>query len=260
MRIVMGLAGALLAATAAHAEETPICTDRPTKANAVCTVPTGNWQLESSAVGWGETKGGGTTTDVLTIGASVMKLGVSSRSDLQIGFTPFLRVTSKTAGEKTRERGFGDLVIRYKHRLTASDAKVLVTLIPFAKLPTADADLGNGVVEGGLAVPVSFAVGAATLTLGPEVDLLADSDGLGRHAAIVQLINLAATVGPRLTLAGELWGNWNFDQDGTVRQASADIAAAYAVTKTFQLDAGANVGLTRDTTDIELNAGASIRF
>jgi hypothetical protein len=255
----MGL-GALLAATAAHGQEAPICTDRPTKANAVCTVPVGDWQLESSAVGWTRTTADGGTTDVLILGSSVVKLGVSSRSDLQIGFTPFLRVTSKTAGQRERESGFGDMVVRYKHRLTAADAKIQVAAIPFVKLPTADDDLGNGKVEGGLAVPVSFALGNATLTLGPEVDLLADSDGHGRHAAIVQLVNLAAPVAPRLTLVGELWTNWNFDPDGTVRQASADVAAAYAVTSNFQVDGGANFGLTRDTADIELYAGASIRF
>lgn len=242
------------------AEETPICTDRPTKANAVCTVPTGDWQLETSAVGWARTKADGTTTEVLTIGSSVVKLGVSSRSDLQVGFTPHLRVTSKTAGERDRVSGFGDVIVRYKHRLTADDAKAQVAAIPFVKMPTADDDLGNGKVEGGLAVPVSFALGRATLTLGPEIDLLADSDGHGRHAAIVQLVNLAAPVAPRLTLVGELWTNWNFDLDGTVRQASADVAAAYAVTRTFQVDAGANFGLSRDTADVELYTGASIRF
>ena len=260
MRMTIGLGGALLAATVAQAEEAPICTDRPTKANAVCTVPTGDWQLESSAVGWARTQADGGTTDVLAVGSSVIKLGISSRSDLQVGFTPFLRFTSRTAGERDRESGFGDLVVRYKYRLTADDAKVQVVAIPFVKLPTADDDIGNGKAEGGLAMPVSFALGRTTLTLGPEVDLLADADGHGRHAGIVQLVNLAAPVAPRLTVGGELWANWNLDPDGTVRQASADIAAAYAVTSTFQVDAGANFGLTRATADIELYAGASIRF
>ena len=260
MRLTIGLGGALLAATVAQAEETPICTDRPTKANAVCTVPTGDWQLESSAVGWARMKADGGTMDVLAIGASVVKLGVSSRADLQVGFAPFLRVTAKAAGARERESGFGDVVVRYKHRLTADEARVQIAAIPFVKLPTASDNLGNGKVEGGLALPVSFALGPATLTLGPEFDLLADGDGHGRHAAIVQLVNLAAPVAPRLTLVGELWTNMNFDPDGTARQASADVAAAYAVSSNFQVDAGANVGLTRDTADIELYAGASIRF
>ena len=110
-------------------------------------------------------------------------------------------------------------------------------------------------------MPISFALaGPVTMTLGPEIDLLADGDGHGRHAAIVQLVNLSAPVAPRLTVVGELWGSWNFDPAGTIRQASADVAAAYAVTSNLQLDAGANFGLTRATADIQIYAGASIRF
>lgn len=39
-----------LAATAAWADEAPICTDRPTKANGACSVPKGAWQVEADGV------------------------------------------------------------------------------------------------------------------------------------------------------------------------------------------------------------------
>jgi len=78
-----------------------------------------------------------------------------------------------------------------------------------------------------LALPISFTLaGPVTATLGPEVDLLADADGHGRHPALIQLVNLSAPIAPRLALIGELWFSWNFEPDGTVRQASADLAAA----------------------------------
>ncbi len=98
------------------------------------------------------------------------------------------------------------------------------------------------------------------MTLGPELDLLADGDGHGRHAAVVNLVNVALAIAPRLTLIGELWTNFNFDPSGTIKQASADAALAYAVSNDLQLDVGTNLGLTRDTPDLELSAGASIRF
>jgi hypothetical protein len=63
-----------------------------------------------------------------------------------------------------------------------------------------------------------------------------------------------------VTFIAELWSNLNFDPVGTTKQASADAAVAYLVNGRFQLDAGANLGLTRDTPDIEVYAGASIRF
>lgn len=255
MRLGIGIA-ALLAASAAGAEEAPICTDRPTKANAVCTVPTTAWQLETAAIDWLRLEQSGSETETLLLGASVLKLGVSERSDLQIGFTPLVRVTSD--GE--RDSGFGDALVRYKHRLTSAESLVQVAVIPFVKLPTARTGIGNGKVEGGLALPVSIALSAATLTFGPEADWLADADGHGRHTALVNLVNLSALIAPGVTVAAELWSNLNFDPDGTIKQASADAAIAYAVSHAVQLDAGVNAGLTRDTPDIELYAGISTRF
>ena len=117
-------------------------------------------------------------------------------------------------------------------------------------------------MEGGLALPVSFALaGPVTVTLGPEVDLLADADGHGRHAAIVQLVNLSAPVAPRLTLIGELWANWNFDPDGhgptgLGRRRRGLCGDQHACSST----PAPISGLTRETPDIQLYAGASIRF
>lgn len=263
VRMFCGVLAAIalpLPASAAEAEETPICTDRPTKANAVCTVPVGKWQLEGSAASWSRTESGGGETKVTTFGSSVVKLGLSERSDLQVGFAPFVRVEAEADGAKSRHSGVGDLTVRYKHRLTADGAPVQVAAIPFVKLPTADGDIGNGKVEGGLAVPISMATGPVTVVLGPELDVLADADGDGRHPALVNLVNVAGPVAPGLTLVGELWTMTNFDPADRVTQASADAALAWAVSERVQFDLGANFGLNRNTADVEIYAGASMRF
>jgi hypothetical protein len=252
---------ALAGAYPAYAEEAPICTDRPARANAVCTVPAGKFQLESALVDWIRTNAAGTRTDVLAIGPSFMKFGLTDHSDLQLGFTPFLDVRVKQDGPNAHASGVGDVTIRYKHRLTPDDARIQIAAIPFVKLPTANHALGNGKVEGGLAVPVSVSTGSpVTIVLGPEFDLVADSDGTGRHLQLVNLINVSRPVAPRFTVAGELWTAINFDPSGTVTQVSLDSAAAYAVSNRLQLDVGTNVGLNRSTPDIEVYAGFSIRF
>jgi hypothetical protein len=228
-------------AAAAEADPGPICTDRPAKANAVCTVPAGTFQLETNTIGWSLTRAAGAQTKVLTVGSSFVKLGLTNRSDL--------------------ESGLGDVVVRYKQRLTGEDAKVQAALIPFVKLPTAKSGIGNDKVEVGLAVPISFALaGPVTMTVGPELDLLADADGHGRHAALINLVNVAVPVMRRVTLAAELWSNFNLDPAGRVQQASLDGSVAYAISGDLQLDAGINIGLTPDTSDIELYSGLSARF
>lgn len=260
MRIPAALGLAVSATGIAQAQQAPICTDRPAKANSVCTVPAGRVQIESTAIGWSLSEADGIRSELSTIGASVVKLGLSARSDLQIGFTPYAELAMRD-GPRRRSSGVGDAVVRYKHRLTGSQAPVRIAAIPFVKLPTAAGGLGNGKVEAGAAIPISFALfGRATATLGPEIDLLADADGDGHHLGLVNLVNLAVPVDARWTLAGELWTNMNFDPDGTVEQASADAAVAYAVSRDLQLDFGANVGLTRATADFEAYVGLAVRF
>ena len=256
-----GLLALTSSPAAAQAPEAPICTDRPSKANGVCTVPPRRVQIEANGPAWSLTKSDGVRTELTSLASTFVKVGLSARSDLQIGITPYARLKVEQGDLSDSISGFGDMVARYKHRLTSEDAKVQLGVIPFIKIPTAKDGLGNGKVEGGLAVPVSFSIGGpVTMTLGPEADLLGDSDGSGRHVAIVNLVNLSAPVAERVTVSGELWTNLNFDPADTVWQASADASIAYAITNDVQLDAGANFGLTRDTPDIELYGGVSVRF
>jgi hypothetical protein len=144
--------------------------------------------------------------------------------------------------------------------LTGSSAGTQVALFPFVKLPTARKALGNGAVEGGVAVPVNIDLPKDfSLGISPEADLLLDSDGSGRHLGTMTAINIGKTVG-KVTVAAELWGQWDFDPAGTDREYSADVMATWLVRPKLQLDAGANFGLNRNTPDVQLYAGISTRF
>jgi hypothetical protein len=239
----------------------PICTDRPAKANSACTVPRATFQLETNALGWSRTETSAGRSETLTVAASVAKIGLTGRSDLQVGFTPFAQLTSRAAGGSDGVAGVGDVLVRYKHRLTREHAPVQVALIPSVKLPTAAGGLGNDRLEAGIAVPIGFALArSATMTLGPELNLLADADGDGRHLSLVNLVNLSAPLAPGWVIVGELWTNFNFDPAGTLEQVSADAALVHAVSHDLQVDIGTNIGLTADTPDVELYAGLSFRF
>lgn len=113
-RVSCAVAAVMGPPTSAIAEQPPICADRPAKANAVCTVPAGKFQLETGAIDWSLAKSAGARTDLLAIGASVLKLGVSDRSDLQLGVTPYVMSTTKQAGSRSRVSGIGDVTVRYK--------------------------------------------------------------------------------------------------------------------------------------------------
>jgi hypothetical protein len=253
---------ALLAlAAAAAAPDLTICADRPSKANGTCTVPVGHWQLEVSGADWALTRNSGDRASVTSIGQAFAKLGLSDHSDLEVGFTPLFGIRTSAGGMHDHASGIGDVLVRYKHRLTGADSPAQVGLLPFVKLPTADHDIGNGKVEGGIAVPASFAGPAGiTVTIGPEVDALSDGDRHGYHAALTNLVNLGIAPSDKVALSAEIWNNLNFAPHGTIRQWSADASVAFLPTKRIQLDAGANFGLSRATPDLELYAGASFLF
>lgn len=254
-------AAALGAASAATADDAPICADRPGKANPTCTVPMGMVQIETGLVDWTHDEADGVSVDGLVLGATAFKYGLTDRWHVELDVTPYVGARVQGGGVDESDSSFGDLIVRTKYRLTAGDG-VQVALFPFVKIPTASSPIGNRKVEAGLALPIDYSIpkSPVSLTLGPEIDWLVDNDGGGHHAAMVQVVGVGVQVAPRLTLGADLWGQWNWDPAGTTSQATADGSIAYLVNDNLQLDGGANFGLNKQTPDVELYAGVSTRF
>lgn len=255
--IIAGLAGAPV-----HADEQPICADRPGKATSACTVPAGHWQVETGLADWSLQKGGGERYTSLVLGETTVKYGVSDSLDLEVDVTPWQRAATSAAGMHESASGIGDVNVIAKQRLTGKDAPVQVIAMPLVKIPTAKHSLGNGKWEGGMLFPASWSIPKSPLSIGltPELDWAADGDGHGHHLAMQQVASLGWQASDKLNLSAEIWGAWDWDPSGTTRQASADGSAAYLLGNDVQLDAGANFGLNRATPDVELYGGVSIRF
>ena len=246
----------------AAAEPSPICADRPGKATATCTVPARRWQLEIGLADWTLQKATGERDKSLVLGETTIKYGLTDDLDIEVDVTPWQRATSRAGGLHDKASGFGDLNVLFKQRLTSADAPVQVAAKPFVKIPTAAHGLGNRKWEGGALLPIGYAIAKTPLSLAltPEVDWAADGDGHGHHPAMAQVASLGWQATDKLNLSAEIWGGWDWDPDGTTRQASADGAVAYLVGNNAQLDAGANFGLNRATPDVELYGGVSARF
>ena len=240
-----------------------ICTDRPTKSNYACTVDQGHVQYESDLVNASILRLNGVTTAAYIVVNPTLKYGLTSNIDLEANISPaeIVRTHDDIGGGHTIA-GVSDLYLRLKYAfLNAEGGNLQATILPYVKAPTARPGIGNGVVEGGAVMPVNYKLTPIlTLTIDPEVDVLKDSTGGGRHVNTAQLINLGISLPHNFTLYGELWGDWNFDPAGTVRQYSADAAIAYGVTNYLQLDAGLNFGLNRYTPGVQAYVGVSQKF
>lgn len=242
------------------------CTDRPTRSTAPCTVDAGHWQIESDLYNVTTQTTGGVTTTTQLFTNPTLKLGVTNTLDFEVSIAPYqeVRVHDSVAGTTLSASGVGDLFLRAKWNLIGDDGgNFSAALFPYVKVPTAGRVLGNGEVEGGVVAPLQWNLPANwQLAVVPEYDSLADATGSGHHSNVSLDLALSYPVTKEITLAGELWGNANFDPTGTVTQASFDLGAAWIPPKspTFQLDGGVNLGLNRATPGLQAYVGVSKRF
>jgi hypothetical protein len=236
----------------------PICADRPNKGASPCTVDAGHWQVEMDAADWTHDRAAGVTTDFGVFASTNFKYGVSPTLDLELNVAPYEVLASSGQG---RVSGFGDLTARAKWAVAGGDLPV--TLAPFLKIPTASRAIGNGAVEGGLVAPIGVSLPRGlSLTVNPEIDALHDSAGSGTHAAYALSAAVGRALGPEFAGAVEVWGAENEEPAGHLRQASFDLGLAWIPMKdqNLQLDAGTNLGLTRDTPALNVYVGLSRRF
>lgn len=259
--LVLGLAAPALAQQASPTDLQPICADRPTKSNGPCTVDQGHWQVEADLVNAAFMHAGGVTTDTWLIANPTLKYGLTRNLDIEANIAPLEIVrTRDAAGKVDVQRGVSDLFLRVKYEFL-NHPSVQAALIPYVKAPTARIGIGNGAWEGGLIAPVNVKLSSSlSLALQPEVDDLENAAGDGHHAAVSGDLNLGYSAPHNITLFAEIWGQWSFDPAGTQRQYSADIAAALALGRDSQLDAGVNFGLNSATPGVAPYIGVSHRF
>ena len=242
--------------------EPALCTDRPTKSNAVCTVPAGKIQVEADLPNWTRNDDAGVRTDVVLYANPFVKLGLGADTDVEVNWAPYATVRVRAGGTVDKLSGVGDVYVRLKQRFTDPSKPLQIGIIPFVKAPTARRGIGNREWEGGVALPISYTLpGGWTLTTGPEVDLLADSTNANdRHAQLIGTANVGKTLSSTVTAYAEFWTAQNYDPAGAIRQYSADAAVAWLVHPKLQLDVGGNFGLNRFTPDAQVYVGLSTRF
>ena len=241
------------------------CTDRPTKSNLPCTVDAGTFQYESDLFNWAYSHSDGVTVNTYLFTNPTLKLGLTNRVDLELNMAPVETVTTKSALGRQSQTGVGDLFVRAKVNLVGPEGgDFQAAIIPYVKIPTADPGIGNKAVEGGMIVPISFALPLDfTLLFDPEIDILRNGGNDGRHANFQNLVNLSRALSSTVTGYIELWGQADDDPGNATKQASLDVAVswvAWSNLPNLQLDVGSNIGLTSATPKIQVYIGISQRF
>jgi hypothetical protein len=236
-----------LAAPAAAQDLRPFCAERPGKATPPCIVDADHLQLETGVADALLQPG----DDVVTLGATELRFGITRRLEAQVGWAPLLI---------GRQTGVGDATLSLKLGLSDPDKDgPAVAAQLLATAPTATHGFGAGGWTGGLRLPMQVTRGDLSFAATPEVDVARNVSGHGDHAAGSVTLALGRAFGAT-SLGAELWGFVDDDPAGRTHQASFDLTAARGLGQNAQLDAGLNLGLTRATPDVELYVGVARRF
>lgn len=252
-----------VASPALGGEGRDLCADRPGLGTPACTVEPGTVVLELGLADWTLEKGGGARTDTLLAGDALLRVGLTPSLEAQLGWTAIGHVRSRDAALGTigKETGTGDMTVALRRNLRNPDGSGFsLAVMPYASLPTGGGAIGAGDWGAGLLVPMGIEAGPVSIGLTPHIDAAVDGDGSGRHLAYGSVAGLGFDLGKGVSMAAELSVARDRDPAGDTTQWLAGLSAAWQPDDDSQWDAGVNVGLDRDSPDVQLYAGYVRRF
>lgn len=242
-------------------------TDRPDKTESPYTVDAGHFQIESDLAVYEHdhdtSAGSSVYGDNWTFGSLNLKAGLCNFSDLQVVLFPYskVRTDDRINGLIGHQSGFGDVLTRLKINFWGNDGgKAAFGIMPFAKWPTSQDNLGNTAVEGGVIVPFGFELPAGfSCGMMTEFDWIRDAASSDYHSEFINTITFGHQI------VGNLDGYVEFfslvsAETGAPWVGTLDVGFTYAFTENTQLDAGVNIGVTKSAPDVSPFLGFSVRF
>jgi hypothetical protein len=252
----------LLAGTARAEGLRDLCPDRPGLGTPACTMDPGHVQFELGLGDWTLTRQGGEREDDLATGDLLVRYGLTPSLELQVGWTAYTHVRTRSGNIVARSGGVGDVTIAFRQNLHNPDGSGFsIAIMPYATLPTGGNGIGAGDWGAGLIVPVSYELPhGLSLGLTAEADAAVDGDGNGRHLAYNAVFGLSAGLTDTMGATAELSIGRDEDPAGHSTQALAGLSVGWTPNDHVQLDVGANAGLNRASPDMELYFGVTRRF
>lgn len=264
LRSIWPFAAVAAAVPALAAEERrDLCPDRPGLGTPACTIDAGAIMLEVGMAGWTLDRTADSRTDAFTFGDALFRAGLTPSLEVQLGWTMLghVRERDRATGDVTRRTRTGDVTIALRQNLSNPDGSGFsVALMPYATLPLGGEGVGAGDWGAGMIVPVSFELGALSLGFTPHVDSAVDSDGKGRHTAYGSVAGVGFGLSDDVSMAAEVSLTRDRDPGGHTTEALAGLSAGWQPGPDSQWDVGANVGLNRDSPDVEFYFGYARRF
>lgn len=238
------------------------CPDRPGLGTPACTIDRGHAAVELGALDWTLDRQRGSRTDSYVAGDLLVRFGLTGTLEAQLGWTALGHVRTRKDRTIDESSGTGDVQVALRQNVREPDGSGLsVALMPFMTLPSGGSAIGAGDWGAGLLLPVSHELPRGfQLGLTGSVEAASDADGDGRHLAFGAVIGLDVPVGESVGATFELSTRRDRDPVRSVTELLAGMSGTWSPSDALQLDAGVNLGLNRDSPDLQLYFGVARRF
>lgn len=241
------------------------CADRPGKGTPTCILDVGHWQVELGLFDGARQHDDAFKVESWDAADTFVRYGLTETTELQFGITSYVRekTTDRVTGDSETVDGIGHLSVGFRHSLANPDGSGLsVALSGFVIAPTGSRDVRAEGFEGGVVLPVSIPLNDDWgLSLSPEVDVVIDSDGDGRHAVYTMVAGVGRSWG-QWALGAEIYVSRDDDPMEAVTESTFDLTAVWSPPglADSQLDFGLNFGLNDESPDVEFGVGIARRF
>ena len=240
--------------------------DRPDKTDCPFTVDAGHFQVEMDignlTYNRPNSERGNVRTTAFEVAPMNIKVGLLNNLDFQLIFTPYQweKTDDRDAGILERKSGFDGITPRLKLNLMGNDGGFLaIALMPFVKFPWHQRHLGNGPIEGGLAIPYSLDIPGWDVGLQATFHVNRNETGRGKHAEFDNSVSVGHVVVGKLSLSAEFFSNVSVEH-GAGWVGTVNTWFTYQVSKNWRLDAGVYIGVTPAADDWHPFIGMTWRY
>ena len=217
--------------------------------------------IEIGLIAWDKLADPSSSEDDLTYGNLLVRAGLDSKTELQIGFNGYGTAHSRDriSGTNSHQQGPGDLSVGLRRSLSGPGGAIAVQAN--ITLPIGGGGIGAGDWSAQLRLPIRYKLQRGfELDLTPEVDAAVNASGSGRHPAYGAVVGLAHGLGPNLSLAAEI-GAWHNDEPhGHATDLRGALSLAWQAGRNWQIDIEGDAGLTAAAPRHSLMVGLARRF
>ncbi len=242
--------------------------DRPDKTESPYTIDPGHFHVEFAAMDytWDRNKhhGEDERSQALVLMGTGIRAGLLNKLELQVILSGYNRVRTKdfVTLQTMKQHGYGDTLVRFKYNFWGNegDCKTAFGLIPFVKFATNQDHLGNSSVEEGFSFPFDVKItDKLNFSAMAQVNVIKGHGSGRRVAEFLQSAEFGYAFTDKLSGYVELFTDKSTD-GGSKWIVTGDYGFTYALTDNVVLDAGMNIGLSKEADDMNVTMGISFRI